>query len=144
MKTIPIVVLALVLGLNASAQEKHTRIVSQIALAEVANNIPTTTLYTPREDGLFNISGYMVNDNPVPGSAGDWQTSLGWTDSAGTWSFNRWFVLTDTANNSTIQGLGSVLTIRARAGQPITYAVNGFAVPLGSTYSVYLTVEQVQ
>jgi hypothetical protein len=75
-----------------------------------------------------------------------WQGTIGWTDSVGTWNLPQWYVVTNVLGNSTFEQTtnGFVGTIREKAGLPLTYSVTGYSVSEGSTYEIYITVEQIQ
>jgi hypothetical protein len=120
------------------------RLVNQTA------TIPTTTIFTPAQDGVYRLSAYATITTPGPNSQSFWFYDVGWTDDEGP----------ETAGNSNLyygygvqpgqfwgsfpsKSGGMVTTIEAKAGTPITYAMNQAGPPDGSVYSLYYVLEQI-
>src|ERR1035441_3981381 len=85
--------------------------------------IPTTTLFTPKEDGLYRISAYATLTKVGTANSGSWTFSLGWTDDAGPQT--EQFVLDGSfnargpfLNDYNFYG-GAVRTFEAKGGTPI-------------------------
>jgi hypothetical protein len=110
--------------------------------------IPTTTLFTPTEDGLYRISAYATLTKVGTANSGSWTFSLGWTDDAGPQT--EQFVLDGSfnargpfLNDYNFYG-GAVRTFEAKGGTPITYNLDEDGVSDGSEYSLYYTLEQLE
>lgn len=141
-------VLTLAALTTRSLAQTSPTIVATVKLTGQTAAVPKTTLFTPTADGMFRITAYMVTTVPTTnGSKADWLLRVGYTDDAGSW------ILGTVANvpayqrsNSNVFGNTDnwPLTFWATSGTPITYAVppiNGD--PTGSTYEVFITLEQL-
>jgi hypothetical protein len=134
----------------ASSPPPSPLIVRRVVQANQTAPIPTTTLFTPSQTGLYRVSAYMTQ--VAVGDGNTLSLNLGWSDDAGqeatsittppivqytnsvppqAWGWNY--------ENSP----GNVITFEEKAGQPITYSV---LYPSGGnlgSYSVYLVVERL-
>src|SRR6266849_1999381 len=57
-----------------------------LAKAKLPNQtaaIPTTTLFTPTQDGLYRLTVYMTQVVTVPSSSANWNFNVNWSDDAG-------------------------------------------------------------
>ena len=152
-----LLVLLLGAGLNAfgqgaekknSAQPPLPKVIHTVTLTGQTNNIPQTTIFTPKSSGLVRISLYMTVTIPSSqfGCAG---VAMTWTDDGG--PQETFPVNTLSQNTACFQFLetdvgpfgaaSTTLAIRADAGTPVTYEVSN--VPSGTTYELYITVEQL-
>jgi hypothetical protein len=119
------------------------QVVQRVALIGQTGAIPTTTLFTPSQKGLYRVSVYMTTTN-LEGGQGSYSWVLNWTDDAGAEIANFYFLSNSpppTAWGYTggSDSPGGVATIEALGGQPITYSINGS----GETYSLYMVVERL-
>jgi hypothetical protein len=132
--------------------------VAQVALKGQTGPIASTTLFTPQRDGLYRISSYgMVT---VPNSTfGQWDVQLNWTDDSGSELCSNyqacalmqmWSDPVETHFGGGTGNQGSFVpntttVVQVKAGVPVTYSVvadaNGN--PTGSTYELFITVEQL-
>jgi hypothetical protein len=110
--------------------------------------IPTTTLLTPAQDGLYRISAYATLTKVGIANSGSWTFSLWWTDDAGPQTEE--FVLDGSfnlrgpfLNDYNFYG-GAVRVFEAKAGSPITYNLAEDGVSDGSEYSLYYTLERLE
>jgi len=123
-------------------------VVASVKVTDRTTPITQTALFTPTTDGLFQINVYMVTTVPkTNGTKSSWCASVNWNDDAGNWVF---VAAADTPayqlSNSNVLARTNdwPLTFWARGGTPINYSVqsvNGNA--LGSTYEVFLTLQQL-
>ena len=107
--------------------------------------IPATTLFTPRKDGLYRVSVYMVTTTANNDINATWNTTMTWTDDAGPWSLTQWMIYSGNKINSVLC-CNSVanLTATVKAGTPLTYSVDpAGGDPTGSTYELFSVVEQL-
>jgi hypothetical protein len=116
--------------------------------------IPTTTIFTPPQDGLFRLSVYatLVSNNPCCGTW--WAYGVSWTDDAGPQFINTLLASEQATTGQFVQFFnqgfqiplgGAVTTFEAKAGQPITHSVtfnNGSSD--GTSYSLYYTLERLE
>jgi len=122
----------------------YPRIVAKIHLTGQTSAIPTTTILTPKKNGLFRISAYSSITAPGCNDGGAWDLIFGWADDAGAEQ-------TPFLEPPFLLGCGWVppydhititLAVRDNAGMPLTYSVaNGDAT--GSTYELFITIEQL-
>jgi len=63
-------------------------IVAKGKLRNQMTTIPTTTILTPSQDGLYRLSVYATITNVDPASASGWGVTVGWTDDAGVQAAN--------------------------------------------------------
>src|SRR5712691_4979537 len=94
--------------------------------------IPTTTIFTPTQTGLYRLSVYATLLSVNPSVAPSWTLSLSWTDDAGPQSI--FSLLAPGSFNVTGQFLllpavatnpwgGPATVFEAKVGQAITYSV---------------------
>jgi hypothetical protein len=122
-----------------------------VAKGEAPNQtapIPTTTLFTPTQDGLYRVSAYATMTKPGPENSGSWSFNVAWTDDAGRQqeqfaldgSFN---VQGPFLNDYNFYG-GAVRIFEAKAGTPITFNLREGGVSAGAEYSLYYTLERLE
>jgi hypothetical protein len=110
--------------------------------------IPTTILFTPKQDGFYRASLYMTQVAATASNAG-WIYTLVWTDDAGTENGQPIFVQANQVpplawGNSGYGNGGTLLTFEAKAGQPVTYSVIYSGSGDAGTYSLYYIVERLE
>src|SRR5260370_34567475 len=119
-------------------------IVARAKLVNQTAPIPTTTIFTPTQTGLYRLSVYATVTTTDPSSQSYWNFNAGWTDDAKPVSVNT--ILYTTGNVSgpfdylgvLIAG-GTEIPFEAKAGTPITYSISQDNGPDNSAYSLYYT-----
>jgi len=140
---------------DGSLDKDAPKTVARLDLANQNSEIPVTTLFTPKMDGLYRISGYLVglnNENPGCSIVG----RFSWTDDTGVQSHTP-----QLAEGGGFFGFGrgllglgvfssSTFVIHAKANTPITFETDGFdgaGNPISSLgnaeFSAFLTVEKL-
>ena len=125
------------------------RVVAQVALTGQTMPIPTTTLFTPKKNGLFRISTYAAMTTPDVGNGARWTVSYGWSDDVGAEGPAQVLALPVGSVPPTAFGeCGPVntacpLLVEDIAGVPLTYSVGYFAGNYGGTYELFIIVEQL-
>jgi hypothetical protein len=150
--------LAILLGLSPSGftqaaisqsttnDDRHIdspRIVAEFARFGQTATIPLTTLFTPKEDGLYRLSAYFVIESNVNANA-LWAFQFIWTDHGG--SANRVVTLVANQNAPPPSSFQQTVTaFNARAGAPVSYVVTpSNPPPQDATYDLYFTVEKLE
>lgn len=117
-------------------------IVTRVALTGQTADIPTTTLFTPKADGLYRVSQYMVVTQ-TGGTRTDpvWIAAIAFNDDAGAEAVP----VLEIRSNGTGPKYAEITTvIRANAGLPVTHTVTGTEYGASGTYEYYVTVERIQ
>ena len=110
-------------------------VVASISLANQTTAVSQTPIITATADGLFRVTYYLESSH-IQGST--WGVAFSWTDDLKTESTGIF-----EAHAGSISA-GTWIS-RVIAGQPITYAVTaGIRNPPGASYSLFITVEQLQ
>ena len=143
---------------GSSAGSTSPVIVAKGRFVSRSTPIPTTTMFTPQQTGLYRLSVYMTAiRNGAPSITG-WSYSFSWADDAGientsdinlngngltylhpgnqppsAYAYSDWTIVP-----------GAVVPFEAIAGVPVTYAVTELTPTNGSTYSLYYTVEHLE
>lgn len=110
--------------------------VASISLTDETSSTSNVTIFTPATDGLFRVNVYMESAR-INGS--DWAIGLGWTDSEETRVYP--------GNGYTVGpgGFGTFTqVVHDLAGQPMTYRVQGAKHSAGTSYNLFITVEELQ
>jgi len=113
------------------------------------NTIPSTTIFTPTQTGLYRLSIYATVVKPDPSSQSSWNVDVSWTDDAGpqgqTVLYGLDFLASAFYPDNAPTGLGGpAMVVEARAGQPIAYSVTQPEGPDNSAYSLYYTLERLE
>jgi hypothetical protein len=104
--------------------------------------IPTTTIFTPSETGLYRASVYMTMTQSVS-TTSVWQFNLFWTDDAGVESAPVVGVYTNgTPPNASSFSDSFSPAFEAVAGQPVSFQTVGQTNT--GEYSLYYTIERIQ
>jgi hypothetical protein len=128
-------------------------IVAKGRLANQTAPIPTTTMITPTQNGLYRWSVYATIATADPNSNSNWDVNLFWTDDAAPQGVNSILVGPNKTATQFEQGnayganaeLGGPVTVfEAKAGQPITYSVTLYGPVDNSAYSLYYTLERLE
>ena len=125
-------------------------IVAKGKLRNQTAGIPTTTIFTPTQDGLYRLSVYATITTVASSGSDSWLYNFEWTDDAGPQSVTALLISLNNQSGQFLQLVntggqvlgGPVLLFQAKAGTPVTYGVNG-AVD-GSAYSLYYTLERLE
>jgi hypothetical protein len=110
--------------------------------------IPTTTIFTPTQTGLYRLSVYgTITISTCSGSF--WSFNPGWTDDSGVLSTENQILFSNgdclgPFNWSSIGTIGLTMVIEAKAGTAITYNVTQNGSPDGSAYSIYYALERLE
>ena len=117
-------------------------IVAKSKLPNRTAPIPTTTIFTPSQDGLFRLSVYMTQTVTVPTSGAVWGFNAGWSDDAGDEAIGEFLL---NVNNPPPGAYGFfTLILQVKAGKPITYSTTLSNGTDGGTYSLYYTLERLE
>jgi hypothetical protein len=120
-------------------------IVAKIRLTGQTATIPSTTVFTPAQSGLFRATAYMSITVPS-GGGGVWAMSLYWTDDAGSETAYLAELGTTSAPPysyaTSEQGdPASSITFYAVSGVPVTCLIGNGP---GGTYDAFLVVERLE
>jgi hypothetical protein len=127
-------------------------IVATLSLYNQSAAIPAATILTPRKDGLYRISLFWDTITPLD-NASFWCGQFNWTDAGG--AQNNSSTLHTASNDQGNNNYSPwVSTFKANGGIPVTFSVIasgssstcglGSPSPIGSTYELFLTIEQLQ
>ena len=126
------------------------QIVAKGKLPNQTAPIPTTTIFTPTQTGLYRMSVYATIVKADPDSGSSWGYGYYWTDDAGTETTGG--ILAGYGSSlgqfyyenffSNVGGPSSVF--EAKAGTPITYNVYQQGPSDNSVYSLYYTLERLE
>ena len=127
------------LSVSGFAQTQCTAfpcVVATVSLTNQSQNILKTPIFTPTTSGVFRINTYVTASHGNSNNA-EWFVYLGWTDDLGakSWTLNA-YENTSNAPNTTF-------AVEDIAGQPIFYRTKSVR-GAGVTYSLFITVEQLQ
>ena len=140
--------LALTLS-NSSAQTAPSfpQIVAKGKLLNQTATIPTTTIYTTTQTGLYSLSVYGTVIVADPNSQSEWVFNLQWTDDSGTVNSASPLYGTDNTAGSFsnfIWKWGDAMPIEVKAGTPITFTVSQSGPIDKSAYSLYYALERLE
>jgi hypothetical protein len=134
-------------------------IVAKGKLVNQTAPIPTTTIFTPTQSGLYRLSVYMVTTVTDHLSLSLWDYQLNWSDAAGAEQCGGQGTLIFTPYVLTLPGgtypnvawasnsasmPGQVVAFQAVAGFPITYSVMQSGGSDNSAYALYYTLERLE
>jgi hypothetical protein len=139
-----LVALAIGFARDVSDAPAGPRVIARISLANQTAAIPTTTVFTPADSGLFRASAYMTMTTPGTGGA-YWVLPLNWTDDAGEeTTFLAQLPVSSVPPQDYGLSLGGepncTVVFRAVGGMPVTYSV--YAGNRG-TYALFMTIEKL-
>jgi hypothetical protein len=127
-------------------------IVAKAKLLNQTAQIPTTTIYTPAQSGLYRLSVYAtIISGPCEGNSNYWDLSLIWTDDSGAQSGGGSILESDIgdcpgslmAPDTGGSAQGATVTFEAKSETAITYNMRQGA-PDGSVYDLYYTLERLE
>jgi hypothetical protein len=135
-----------VLSLPTFVLAQSPQVVAKAKLPHQTATIPTTTIYTPAQTGLYRLSVYATLLTTVENSQSQWNVYVQWTDDAVTQYQNVLF-----SENSlgsfvfpAVGNYGPSITFESKAGTPISYFVTQSNGADGTSYSLYYTLERVE
>src|SRR6266446_5454833 len=129
-------------GKSATPPFPSPLIVAKSKLPNRTAPIPTTTIFTPSQDGLYRLSVYMTESIAVPTSGAYWVFNAGWSDDAGDEAIGE-ILLNVNQTPSGAYGFFTLL-LQVKAGKPITYSTTLSNGTDGGTYSMYFTLERME
>jgi hypothetical protein len=140
---------ALTQARNPAVTPVSPPIVAKGKLLNQTAPIPTTTIFTPTQDGLYRLTVYATVTKSAPGSQSYWFYNIGWTDDAGP-EFDDSILFQSGSGFGQfsyaglfIQG-GTVVPLEAKAGTSITYSMTQGGGSDNSAYSLYYTLERLE
>jgi hypothetical protein len=124
----------------------HGKLVNQSA------PIPTTTILTPAQNGLYRLSAYATITTPASNYGGFWEYNFMWTDDSGIAATGGNSVLYAGSGNTSagpfvwngVAAFGPTIIFEAKAGTPIAYSVTLAGTPDDSVYALYYTLERLE
>ncbi len=125
-------------------------IVAKAKLLNQTAAIPTTTIYTPAQNGLYRLSVYATMTNPPADTV--WTFDFAWTDDSGSLQSGGGSLLQSNGDstgsfllaNSTYNQMGAAVIIEAKGGTAITYDMSQSGAPDGSAYNLYYILERLE
>lgn len=126
------------------------QIVAKAKLPNQTAPIPTRTIFTPAQTGLYRLSIYATVVKADPSSQSYWYVNPAWTDDSGAVSQagGVLFLPGTTAGPFEFDGVallgGDAFVFEAVAGMPITISVTQGGPSDNSSYSLYYTLERLE
>jgi hypothetical protein len=124
-------------------------IVAKVALTGQTAEIPTTTLFTPKDAGVYRISAYL--SMTTRGNDGNYlNLNVGWTDDGGPEGPLQMLNVSDAQTTPSAYAFGpssnleQTLIVRAVAGAPVTYIVTADGQPISGAYELFLIAERLE
>jgi hypothetical protein len=123
------------------AQQPQWRTVASVALFNQTQAIPSTTLLTPSEPGIYRLNIYFSGGGGTA-KFGTFTERLAATDITG-------YKLGDSGNFTVFCGMNRAwqwlppVTISLKPNTPLNYEVDSYAVSPDCVYNVAITVEQL-
>jgi hypothetical protein len=114
---------------QTSANTSYPVTVARVSLTNQTATIPPTTIVTSRQARLYRVSYYI----DCGGQNLDWMILLHWLDVNGDEVFSS-----APCNSPTNPSFG-VVTVRSKAGTPLSYETTGVA----GHYDLFFTVERL-
>ncbi len=123
-----------------------------VARGKVLNQtlpIPTTTIFTPEQTGLYRLSVYATLTAGAENTNSYWSYNPVWTDDSGVLSNAGGILFSNDGSKgsfdwSNVNTIGSTIVLEAMAETAITYSVSQYGPPDGSVYSLYYTLERLE
>jgi hypothetical protein len=132
-------------------------IVAKGKLLNKTVTIPTTTIFTPTQAGLYRLSVYATLTTVATANDAHWSVNIFWTDNSFVPQSALSILYGQDAIGSQFSQLGNVgllgqgifmggttTIIEDEAGQPISYSVTQDGGPDNSAYSLYYTLERLE
>ena len=120
-------------------------VVKRLFLANQTQAINAATLYTPTQDGLFQVSMYLSTTTVGESGSASWSPLVAWQDESG--ATVTTIPGTISANSGALGfsfGSANVYAFRAVANTPITFTVEQVGInDPGATYELCITVMQI-
>jgi hypothetical protein len=142
---------ALAQARNVAVTSISPPIVAKGKLINQSAVIPTTTIFTPTQTGLYRLSVYGTITTITTGIASSWIYNFYWNDDSGQQSaeqlllaygdqYGQFSQLTSVGAPMPLGG--PTLVFEAKAGTPVNYSVTGGND--GSAFSLYYTLERLE
>jgi hypothetical protein len=138
-------------GASAPTSYASPQIVARGKLANQTAPIPTTTIFTPVQTGLYRLSVYATISKADSNSGSDWLYSMEYADDSGPQALSQLlYGYNNTPGQFTLYSQffndagGPTVTFEAKAGTPITYGVALQGPPDDSAYSLYYALERLE
>jgi hypothetical protein len=156
-KTLCVIVVLLACALAFSAGSASTttatytvpQIVAKGRLLNQTAPIPTTTIFSPAQSGLFRLSVYATITTGVTNNTSTWSYNTEWTDDSG--EVNNGQVLTSLNQDnigafswSNVGQYGATMVFEAKGGTGIAYSVAQYGPADNSAYALYYTLERLE
>jgi hypothetical protein len=136
---------------RADAPPGSPVIVKRLPYKNQTAPIPTTTIFTPQQTGLYRLSAYITQTQTSPTTL--WLYQLNWTDDAGVEStvVGQGVLQLNTSQTPpmawgaspwSLGNPGETTLFESKAGTPVSFYVAG-PDQGGGTYSLYFTVERL-
>jgi hypothetical protein len=134
---------------SSSGPFNSPQIVAKGKLPNQTAPIPTTTIFTPTQTGLYRLSVYATISKADPNSGSYWAYTFNWTDDSGVQSQPQLLIGSGpTLGQFYYQGGivlgGTSMPFQVKAGTPITHDVTQYNGPDNSAYSLYYTLERLE
>ena len=110
-------------------------VVAKVSYTGLESQIGTTTLYTPKSDGDYQVVVYATASS-APGGNSQLTVTTSWTDD----SLSESTPLYCGPGGTGIPWASSITAIHAKGGAPIQFSAAYSAGTSGLTYDLYLTV----
>jgi hypothetical protein len=144
---------ALILGFASvaalAAEPTSPIIVARINRRNITKSIPTTTVFTPQDTGVFRVSSYLTITTPIAGEY-IWILSLNWGDDAGLETTNLAYGFsTQTPPDAYFGNImanenQAPFTFEAKAGQPVSLTLEGPPQYAGSVCALAIIIERLE
>jgi hypothetical protein len=127
-----------------------SRIAREGRLTNQTAPIPTTTIFTPTQTGLYRLSVYATLTKNDIGSSSNWYVGATYTDDSEQQQvLQMQYFYNDSLGMGSIQQAlsqlgGPTMTFEAKAGTPIAYNVALLGSPDNSAYSLYYALERLE
>jgi hypothetical protein len=117
-------------------KQPQWRVVQSVILTHQTAAIPQTTVFTPRDEGLYRLNAYISAREL--GNGTEWVFGFLWTDLVGQNPM--------TASISAVRGGAGTITLifSARRNTPVSFQVQDEGTPPNSHYTLAFTIEQLK
>jgi hypothetical protein len=116
-------------------------IVARIAVTQQTKTITFQPVFTPQKMGLFRLTGYMAAVSSTTPQEAGWSLTLEWTNQIG---ILETFSLVPYLNDPLNQVERSSMIFSPQPGLPIDIQIEPANNPQNSTYTLLVTIEQLE
>lgn len=121
----------------AQSRSDFPVVVKRVKLVGQSQEIPTTTIFTPKSTGLFRIS--LVGAETVAGhSGGEWQITVNWTGIV-----SRDVIGFGLNTSATLESGAASPPVTLRAGKPVKLRVGAIGDVTGAVYDIFIVIERL-